>query len=201
MPTDLVPRETPPALAAFVDLLATWNRRVNLVSRREAENIWSRHVFDTAQLAAMAPRSAASWLDLGSGAGFPGLVCAAIVRGEGRPIRFTLVESDGRKAAFLREAALHMGVDVAVLHQRIERVSLPPQDVISARALAPLDSLLEYAFPFCGPNTVLLFPKGARADSELTLARRHWHSRVVRFPSRTDPAATILRLSEVSRRR
>ncbi len=200
-PSDLVPRETLPALEAYAALLAKWSRRLNLLSRHDLEDLWQRHILDSAQLAAIAPRPARSWLDLGSGAGFPALVCAIIARAESWPTRFILVEADRRKAAFLRDAARLLELDVQVIDNRIEQLSLPAQDVISARALAPLDKLLGYAAPFCGPATVLLLPKGRQADSELTLARRSWHSRVVRYPSRTDPAATILRLSEVSRRR
>ena len=174
---------------------------MNLVSRGEVAKIWPRHILDSAQLARIAPPDARTWLDIGSGAGFPALVCAVIARAQRRRTQFTLAEADGRKAAFLREAARRVGAEIAVRHCRIEQLSLPPQDVISARALAPLDQLFGYAAPFCGPASVLLFPKGRTADSELTLARRNWHSRVVRIPSRTDPAATLLRLSEVSRRR
>lgn len=199
-PGELVPRETLPALEAYAALLGKWNRRINLLSRNDIEELWPRHICDSAQLFPLAPPSARSWLDLGSGAGFPAIVCAAIARAGNRPIRFTLVEADGRKAAFLRDAARELGLQLDVVSQRVEQLSLPVQDVISARALAPLGKLLGYAAPFCGPGTVLLFPKGRHADSELTLARRAWHSRVVRYPSRTDRAATILRLSEVSRR-
>ncbi len=172
-----------------------------MLSRRETDNIWQRHILDSVQLACLAPSVAKTWLDLGSGAGFPALVCAAIAQAERRGTVFTLVEADGRKAAFLREAARCLDVEVTVLNQRIERLSLPAQDVISARALAPLGRLLDYSEPFCHPGTVLLFPKGRQADSELTLARNAWHIRTVRVPSRTDPDATILKLSEVSRRR
>jgi 16S rRNA (guanine527-N7)-methyltransferase len=175
---------------------------VNLLSSGEVSgDLWTRHIYDSAQLTRLAPPAAATWLDLGSGAGFPGLVCAVIARAQKRAIGFTLVEADGRKAAFLREAARGLGVDVSVLCCRIEELSPCPQDVVSARALAPLDRLLAYAAPFCGRDTVLLLPKGRQADSELTLARRAWHIRCIRVPSRTDPEATILRISEVSRRR
>ena len=196
-----VPREAAEALAGFANLVTDWNRRINLLSRSEAGDIWSRHIGDSAQLLRLAPAAAKTWLDLGSGAGFPALVCAAIAKAENRTVAFTLVEADGRKAAFLREAARRMGLDVAVLRRRIEELSIPAQDLISARALAPLGQLLAYAAPFSHERTVLLLPKGRQADSELTLARRDWHIRAVRVPSRTDPEATILRLSEVSRRR
>lgn len=197
----LVPRETLSALEAYLDLLLAWNRRMNLVSRRGSDNIWHRHILDSAQLAYLAPPAALTWLDLGSGAGFPGVVCSVLARAQDRPTQFTLVEADARKVAFMREATRRLGVQVTVLHGRVEQLSLPPQGVVSARALASLDQLLSYAAPFCGPETVLLFPKGKQADSELTLARHDWHSRVVRIPSCTDPDATILRLSEVRRRR
>ncbi len=196
-----VPREARDALARYTELLSDWNRRINLLSRQEGDGIWHRHVLDSAQLVRLASPAARTWLDLGSGAGFPGLVCAAICKAESRGTGFSLVEADGRKAAFLREAARQMRLDVAVLHRRIEALSLPAQDVVSARAVARLDRLLGYAAPFCHPGTVLLLPKGRHADSELTLARQAWHIRTVRVPSRTDPEATIFRLSEVSRRR
>lgn len=196
----IVPRETLGPLQELADLVIHWNRRINLVSRAEAAELWRRHVLDSAQLVPLAPAGARTWLDIGSGAGFPGLVCAIAARSEGRPTAFTLVESDTRKAAFLREAARRLDLDATVLDARIEDAHLPPQDVISARALASLDRLLAYAHPFCHAGTRLLFPKGRQADSELTLARRDWHIRVVRVPSRTDPEATILQISEVRRR-
>ena len=199
---ELVPRGTHEVLGCYLDLTRQWNQRINLLSRRESEDdLWHRHILDSAQLARLAPPGARSWLDMGSGAGFPALVCAIIAKAEARKTTFTLVEADGRKAAFLREATRRVHVDARVLHSRIEQLSLPPQDVISARALAPLERLLGYAEPFCHPNTVLLLPKGRQANSELTLARRAWHIRVIRVPSRTDPEGTILKLSEVSRRR
>ena len=198
---DLVPREAAAALEAYAVLLKHWNEKLNLLSRAETDGLWHRHIHDSAQLASIAPPQARTWLDLGSGAGLPGLVCAVVASVERRPTAFTLVEADGRKAAFLREAVRQLGVDVAVVRGRVEQLPLPPQDVISARALARLDRLLDYAEPFTHARSVLLFPKGRQADSELTLARRAWHIRAVRIPSRTDPEATIFRLSEVSRRR
>lgn len=198
----LVPRGTERGLQRLADLAMRWNARINLLSRREtADDLWNRHIFDSVQLVRWSPASAASWLDLGSGAGFPALVCALVAKVERRGVRFTLVEADGKKIAFLREAARVLELDVTLCHRRIEDLDPIPHDVISARALAPLDALLEYAQPFCHPGSVLLFPKGRQADSELTLARRGWHIRAIRIPSRTDPGATILKLSEVSRRR
>ena len=199
-PAGIVPRETIPRLREFLELVERWNRRINLLSRADAADLWRRHVLDSAQLVPLAPPLARSWGDLGSGAGFPGLVCAAICADLGRPAEFTLVEADGRKAAFLREATRRLDLSVAIVETRIESARLTPHDIVSARALAPLDRLLGYAHPLCHQGTRLIFPKGRQADSELTLARRDWHIRVVRSPSRTDPEGTILQISELRRR-
>ena len=196
----IVPRETVETLQAFAALVARWNRRINLVSRSEVADLWFRHILDSAQLMSLAPANAQTWVDLGSGAGFPGVVCALIAKAQGRTIEFTLLEADARKAAFLREASRRFALNASVVNARVEQATLRSQDVISARALAPLPTLIEYGQPFCHGGTRLLFPKGRQVDSELTLARRDWHIRVVRVPSRTDPEGTILQISEVMRR-
>lgn len=171
-----------------------------MLSRVESTDLWKRHVLDSAQIFPLRSLETRSWLDLGSGAGFPGLVCAAIAAAREEPIRFTLVEADNRKAAFLREAARQLELDLDVVNQRAETVALPPQDVVTARALTALDSLLSLSHPFIHDSTRLLFPKGRKAESELTSARRNWHIRVVRVPSRTDPESKIFQISEVRRR-
>lgn len=199
-PEGLVSRETEGRLRQLLDLLAHWNRRVNLLSRDETAGLWRRHVLDSAQLIPLAPPAARSWVDLGAGAGFPGLVCAAIAAAEDRPAAFTLIEADGRKAAFLREAARRLDLGVEVVNARIEAAVVSPQDVISARALAPLDRLLSYARPFAHAGSRLLFPKGRHGESELTRARRAWHIRVVRVPSCTDPEGVIFSISEARSR-
>lgn len=200
MVDELVPRETEDRLKEFLELLTRWNRRINLLSRVESTDLWKRHVLDSAQIFPLRSLETRSWLDLGSGAGFPGLVCAAIAAAREEPIRFTLVEADNRKAAFLREAARQLELDLDVVNQRAETVALPPQDVVTARALTALDSLLSLSHPFIHDSTRLLFPKGRKAESELTSARRNWHIRVVRVPSRTDPESKIFQISEVRRR-
>lgn len=197
---ELVPRETVAALRGYLSLVERWNRRINLLSRSDPSDHWRRHILDSAQLVPLAPKPWRSWLDLGSGAGFPGLVCAAIAAAEGYPASFTLIEADRRKAAFLREAARHLDLDVTVLNERIEAADLPAQDIISARALAPLDRLLGYAERYAHSGTTMLFPKGRGSESELTLARRAWHTRLVRIPSVTDADGIIFRISEARRR-
>jgi len=188
----------PPAAIArlqrLADLLLRWNPRINLIARRDEGVVWCRHILDSAQLAPLLPATAATLIDLGSGAGFPGLVLAVIA-----PIHVHLVESDQRKAAFLREAARVCGADATIHAARAETLTLPPAPVITARALAPVATLLALAHPLLAPGGVCLAPKGRSAAQELTAAAHEWHMRVERFPSRTDPGATLLRISEIRR--
>ncbi len=196
-----VSRETAPRLMRFAELLAHWNRRINLVSAGSLDHLWTRHIADSLQLLDLAPGDARTWIDLGSGGGLPGIPVAAAAL-ESRPgLHMTLIESDQRKATFLATAARDLGLPVTVLAQRIESVPATAYDVVSARALAPLPRLLELAARFAGRETVLLFPKGAQLDSELTAAEAAWHSRAERIASRTEPGAAVLRIRELRRRR
>ncbi|MEM1298939.1 MAG: 16S rRNA (guanine(527)-N(7))-methyltransferase RsmG [Pseudomonadota bacterium] len=187
-------------LEAFKDLLIAWNKRINLVSTGDLDALEDRHIADSIQVFDHRPSEARSWLDVGSGGGFPGLIAAICAKGSGLPIRFTLIESDVRKCAFLREAVRITGTDVQVVSKRIEAVPPEPFDVISARALAHLPKLLSYTAPFSHPETVYLFPKGAQVESELTQAMADWHVTVERIASRTDARGTLLKLTEVSAR-
>jgi 16S rRNA (guanine527-N7)-methyltransferase len=204
-----VSRETCARLEAHIALLTRWNARINLVAPATIDTAWTRHVLDSAQLFDFAPALASSWIDLGSGAGFPGLVVAALAAEKAPGLHLTLVESDTRKAAFLATAAREMGLDVTIEPRRIEDLPARPHDVVSARALAPLGRLCTLAHRFSArpagghadPGTIFLFPKGARLDSELTAATAHWHIRAERIASRTDPEATVLRILELEPRR
>ncbi|MBN8874181.1 MAG: 16S rRNA (guanine(527)-N(7))-methyltransferase RsmG [Rhodospirillales bacterium] len=188
------PRGASPALQAYVALLLRWNRALNLVSRADEAAIWSRHVEDSRQLAALIPAGVTRAIDLGSGAGFPGLVLA-IETG----IPFDLVEADQRKAAFLREAIRVTGAPACVHAVRISHANLQPAPLVTARALAPLPDLMDLAVPLLAPGGTCLFPKGATASSELTAAAARWHMRVDTTPSRTGSGGVILRISEISR--
>jgi 16S rRNA (guanine(527)-N(7))-methyltransferase RsmG len=182
-------------LATYTDLLLRWNATINLVSARTAAEIENRHVADSLQLLPLLPPTGPI-ADLGSGAGLPGLVLAAAL-----PEREVhLVESDRRKCAFLIDAAGRMGLARVTIHpQRIEQATLPPIAAMTARALAPLDILLGFAARILAPGGVAILPKGRNAEQELTAAAAHWHFKPERFESRTDPEATIFRLSEIRR--
>lgn len=190
-----VSRETLDRLAAYEALLRKWNPAINLVARSTLDDVWERHFADSAQLFALLPAGTQVLVDLGSGAGFPGLVLAIL----GVP-EVHLIESDGRKAAFLREVARVTGAPATVHAQRAEQADAPPADAVSARALADLSALLPLAVRFLKPGGVCLFPKGRTAADELTRARDSWTMRTEEFPSRTDPSGTLLRLSEIAPR-
>jgi 16S rRNA (guanine527-N7)-methyltransferase len=190
-----VSRETSARLDALVATLTRWSAAINLVSRATLPEVWHRHVADSAQLFDLAPSSAHSWVDLGAGAGFPGLVIAAFAADRHPDLHVTLVESDTRKVAFMAEAARAMGVTVTLRPVRIEALGPERFDVVSARALAPLATLLPMARRLLAPGGTLLFPKGAEADSELAALPALDREGVERLASITSPDATILRWS------
>lgn len=190
-----VSRETLAKLEAYAAHLRKWNPAINLVSKTTLEDLWSRHLADSAQVFSLMPPGAQVLVDLGSGAGFPGLVLAILGVAE-----VHLVESDVRKAAFLREVARVTGAPVTVHPVRIEVADVPPADVVSARALAELTILLPWAHGLLKPGGTCLFPKGRTAEDELTAAANSWNMRVERFPSQTDMAGTILRITDLSPR-
>ncbi len=195
-----VSRETLDRLERYADCLRKWNRATNLVARNSLADLWRRHMLDSAQLLPLLPDPPAGRprviVDLGSGAGFPGLVLAILGAGA-----VHLVEAHGRKAAFLREAARVADTPVTVHHDRIEGLRTFPADVVTARACAPLPRLLDYAAPFLRPRPGArsggtgLFHRGRNFDRELTDARKKWKMGVELMPSCTDPTARILRLS------
>lgn len=200
-----VPRGTEDDLPAIFDsyttLLAKWQAKINLVGPATLPDLWRRHFLDSAQLAPLVPATARTLVDLGSGAGFPGLVLAIL-----RPdLQVRLIESDGRKAIFLAEAARATlgpaGKDrVTILRARAESLDPAPADVVTARALAPLLRLLDLAEPFLSADSLCLFLKGADAAAELTEARKAWTMTLLEHPSLTDPRATILEIRHARRR-
>ena len=191
-----VSRETIARLEAYVALLLRWSHAIRLISRRDEGFIWQRHVLDSLQILPLLRESAPPSADFGAGGGFPGLALAIALD---RP--FHLIESDTRKAAFLIEAARATAATVTVHSERVEAVALPPLGLITARGLAPLDTLLALAAPKLAPDGFCLFYKGQNAPIELTAARLQWQMKVVSHPSRTDPSGAILQISGVTRAR
>ena len=178
----------------FVDLLLDWNQRINLIGRSTVKEVWHRHMLDSAQLMDHLPENTKTLVDLGSGAGFPGLVLALL----GVP-DVHLIESTGKKAAFLRAAAAETGLTLTIHNARIEDTEPFPADVVTARALAPLDKLIGYGHRFSGPGTCHIYLKGLHVEDELTQAHKIWKMQVDRTPSTTDPRGSVLFVREVSR--
>ena len=193
-----VPRETFQRLDRFVALLHEENTRQNLVSKASLDSIWGRHILDSAQLLRFAPDGAETWLDLGTGAGFPGLIVAAI-----GPAHVTLVEARKLRVEFLHRAAEAMGIadQVEILCAKAEAIRAKPFDVISARAFAPLERLLAIGGRFSTDKSVWILPKGRNAKTELEAARPSWQGEFHLEPSLTDPDAQIIVATGVRPRR
>ncbi len=186
-------------LEEFTDLVRKWTRRINLISAKSMDDAFERHTLDSAQIYRLASNEATTWADFGSGGGFPGLVIAIMAKSEGRDLHVTLVESDQRKSVFLATAARNFGLNTDIRTERVESIQPLEVDVISARALAPLDKLLDYADRHGRQDTVCLFPKGRNAETEIQDAKRRWNFSNEAIPSITDPEAAILRIKGVSR--
>lgn len=211
-PSDLqrdlaVPRETCERLETHRRLLALWSRQINLIGPKELEDYWRRHALDCGQLAALAPQ-ARRWVDMGSGAGFPGLVVACLLADRGSDddtdgdALVTLVESSPKRVAFLREAIRETGAPAQVIEGDIDAVAatLETQHVATARAFAPLPRIILSAKPILDRGAIGLFPKGAEYRAELAAAAdQGWALEVVALPSRSDPAGRILKVEGARR--
>jgi 16S rRNA (guanine527-N7)-methyltransferase len=192
-----VSRETLAHLETYAGILDDWSVRHNLVSRASLADMWRRHFWDSAQLAPFIPPSAKTLVDLGSGAGFPGLVLAELLRD--RPIRIVLYEATAKKCQFLEVVAARLGIKPVIRNARIEDAGREPFDVVTARACAPLEKLLAYAQTFWRPGTVGLFLKGQNLHGELTKARKSWKIKEESHPSWSDSSGVILQVWELSR--
>jgi 16S rRNA (guanine527-N7)-methyltransferase len=187
-----VSRETLERLDRFMETLDAWRQRANLIGPREWPQIWTRHIGDSYSLVDHVPEGARI-VDLGSGAGFPGLVIAAA-----RPLaHVTLIESTGKKCAFLRAAIDSMGIAAQVHQGRVEDAPRFPADIVTARAFAPLPELVTYAWPWLGSGAEGLFLKGERWKEELTAARQRWILSSEAIPNRSGGSGVILRIREV----
>lgn len=182
-------------LAAHVRLLVQWQERMNLVGRSSLNDVWRRHVLDSAQLVALLPAAPQTIVDLGSGAGFPGMVLAVL-----SPHAIHLVESNGKKCSFLRELNRVLAARAVIHQRRIEEIRGVEVDYVIARACAPLPKLLEYARPLLKPGGKCLFLKGQKMQEELTESLKRWKMSVEMIRSLSDPAGTILHLGEIAQR-
>jgi 16S rRNA (guanine527-N7)-methyltransferase len=193
-----VSRESGERLETYVGLLLTWQARINLIGPSTRDDIWMRHIADALQLLALLPDNTRILADLGSGAGIPGLILAIA-----RPLEAHLFESNLKKGAFLREAARQTRAEAQVHSLRIERAAslaaTIKAEAVTARALAPLSRLLDYAAPFLQNGAIGYFHKGQDVDAELTDATKSWKLRVEKHPSKTDSRGLILVVKEAHR--
>ncbi len=193
-----VPRETLPALKSYGDMLVKWQSAKNLVSKSTLPDLWRRHFLDSAQLYPLLKKHIQTErpviMDIGSGAGFPGLVLAALNYGN-----VHIVEANSRKCVFMSQVARQTNTHVAVHNQRIEKLSPFPVDIITSRACASIVQLLEWAEPFVNQTTELWFLKGTGVDEELTQAQQTWNMEIDSFISRSDKTGKIIRLRHVKR--
>lgn len=189
-----VSRETLDHLRRYAALLEKWQKAINLVGNSTLPDLWRRHMLDSWQLLSCAGSKKGTWLDLGSGAGFPALVVAIAT-----DFDVHAVESDQRKCLFMQNVSRETLADLNVHRERIEALPPFPADVISARALAPLEKLLDYAAPFAHEGTEFLFLKGQDVDEELTNASKCWNMQVKKHRSLTSDDGCIVKLTAVSR--
>ena len=194
-----VSRETEDRLLAFADLLGKWTRKINLISKGSASDIWERHILDSVQIYDLAPNTFSLWVDIGSGGGLPGVVVATLAAQFAPDARIAMIESDQRKAAFLRTALRELGLSGDVLASRIDAVPPMGADVLSARALAPLDQLLAFAENHLKPGGTAIFPKGKTAEQEIADASTNWLFQIEKHASMTDAEARILVIKDIKR--
>ena len=194
-----VSRETEKRLDRFVDVLLLWQSKLNLIAPSTLRELWTRHIADSLQLLPLAP-DARTWVDFGTGGGFPGAVIAcALADKPGAKVH--LIESNGKKAAFLREAVRATGAPAIVHLERAEKFGescAEPVHVVTARALAPLKTLCDQAFPLMSRGAIGLFPKGQDVDAELTDAAKYWRLEATRVSSKTNPEGSIVVIRSLS---
>jgi 16S rRNA (guanine527-N7)-methyltransferase len=193
-----VSRETLEKLRAFSALVEKWTAKINLISKPSIPYLWQRHVLDSAQIFSIEP-SFDHWVDIGSGGGFPGIVIAIIAREESPLSRVTLIESDQRKSTFLRTAIRELDLSAIVISERIEAVDSQGADVLSARALADLPTLIGYAHRHLSPSGTCLFQKGNTWEKENEAAQKLWSYTFEAITSKTSPDAAILKIKDIAR--
>ena len=193
-----VSRETRDCLEAFITLVERWNPVINLVAKSSVSDIWHRHLEDSAQIIPLA-QLGAHWIDVGSGGGFPGVVAAIILKETAPETQVVLVESDVRKAAFLRQASVMLGLNCQIHNARVESLDLPRAATVSARALAPLPKLLQFTERLVEEGGVCLLMKGQSYREEIDAARQSWSFDCDVIKSLTNANAAILEVRNIQR--
>ncbi len=189
-----VPRETMDQLICYSDLLVKWQKSINLVSDTTIDDMWCRHFYDSAQLIDLIEKGKGSLniLDVGSGAGFPGLVLSVLGAG-----KVHLIESNRKKCAFMKQVIQKTGIDAIVHNERVEKISNSSIDLITSRACADLDKLLSLTANLITPKTECLFLKGEKAEEEIKHASKKWDFKVKKIQSKSEESGIILKLSEI----
>ncbi|WP_417605821.1 16S rRNA (guanine(527)-N(7))-methyltransferase RsmG [Primorskyibacter flagellatus] len=194
-----VSRETYEKLQRYVDLLLAWTAKINLISKKSASDVWRRHIIDSIQVFQSIEHPSKTWLDLGSGGGLPGLVVAILATEASPEMKTVLVESDLRKAAFLRNAIRELDLHAIVMSERIENLDPLKANIVSARALADLETLLSFANLHLAYDGTAIFSKGEKWQKEVDKARESWRFDLDVIQSKTDPMAAILKIGGISR--
>jgi 16S rRNA (guanine527-N7)-methyltransferase len=192
---DRVSVDAAQALTRYLQILEKWNPTINLVSPKTLDAVWDRHFLDSAQVFFASGSSGGHWVDMGSGAGFPGLVIAILLKDNQKAGRVSLIEADRRKAAFLATVVRELDLPCTVLVERIEQATPQNADWLTARALAPLDVLLDHAVRHLGAAGCALFPKGRAYKAEIEDARKRWSFSVDAVQSQSDPDGVVLRIT------
>lgn len=192
-----VSRETFERLELYLETLKKWNRKINLVSPETINHAWDRHIIDSAQVWSVQHGMPSKWVDIGSGGGFPGMILAILMAETAPEATMTLIESDQRKCAFLRTIKRELGLSVNVIATRIESAESQSADIVSARALAPLDQLLSFARLHMAQNGTALFLKGQSWKKEVADAQTQWNFAWHSHKSITDSNAVILEVKDL----
>ena len=193
-----VSRETLQRLIELEAMVKKWTTAVNLISKNSTTEIWTRHILDSAQISVFTTPKGGKWVDLGSGGGFPALVLAVLAKDWAEPATFVLVEVDTRKAAFLLQAIRNLDLPATVIVQRIGAVDPLYADVLTARALAPLDAIMPHAVRHLKAGGRAFFPKGSTYRDEIAIAQQRWTFRCTSHQSLTDPHSAVLEVDGVA---
>lgn len=194
-----VSRETLERLKRYATLLEKWNSRINLVSKSTVDGLWTRHMLDSAQLLSILDAFPPKLTDLGSGGGFPGAVIAILLAERSPGTQVQLIEADKRKAEFLRTVSRETETEMSVVCGRIEELPPSRSDIVTARALAPLKTLLSYAERHLISGGLAIFPKGENVETEISEALESWRFRCETYPSKTDTNSVILKVEDIER--